>query len=120
MDLTMDSSTGLLKENGNVRLVVVDSVAFHFRRDFADMVLRTRLLNGMAQTLLRLAAEHELAVRLFCRASHPAHLPHLPTFARLPVCPTVRVCRHAKVSRVSRPKNMRVCVFGYVHIGSLV
>ena len=56
---------GLLRENGNVRLVVVDSVAFHFRRDFADMVLRTRLLNGMAQTLLRLAAENELAVRLF-------------------------------------------------------
>ena len=54
---------GLLKENGRVRVIVVDSVAFHFRRDFADMILRTRLLNGMAQTLLRLASEHELAVR---------------------------------------------------------
>ena len=45
-----------------VKLVVIDSVAFHFRRDFADMVLRTRLLNGMAQNLLKLARSRQLAV----------------------------------------------------------
>lgn len=47
-----------------VKLVVIDSVAFHFRRDFQDMVLRTRLLNGMAQNLLQLARAGQLAVVL--------------------------------------------------------
>jgi RAD51-like protein 2 len=64
-----------------VKLVVIDSVAFHFRQDFRDMALRTRLLNGMAQQLLRLAAENELAVVLvnqmttrLGRGSEEAHL----------------------------------------------
>ena len=43
---------------------MIDSVAFHFRQDFRDMALRTRLLNGMAQQLLHLATENELAVVL--------------------------------------------------------
>lgn len=47
-----------------IRLVVVDSVAFHFRQEFKDMALRTRLLNGMAQLFLRLATQQELAVVL--------------------------------------------------------
>eukprot|EP00041_Stephanoeca_diplocostata_P007373 m.103996 g.103996 ORF g.103996 m.103996 type:complete len:396 (+) comp16843_c0_seq12:131-1318(+) len=51
-----------LAENKRIKLIVIDSIAFHFRGDFADMVLRTRLLNGMAQNLLRLATTHELAV----------------------------------------------------------
>ena len=45
-----------------IRLVVVDSIAFHFRHDFDDMALRTRLLNGMAQTFIQLAVTHKLAV----------------------------------------------------------
>ena len=49
-----------------VKLVVVDSVAFHLRRDFDNGAGRTRLLNGMAQTLLRLASTHKLAVRPLC------------------------------------------------------
>lgn len=64
-----------------VKLVVIDSVAFHFRQDFRDMALRTRLLKGMAQQLLRLAAENELAVVLvnqmttrIGRGSEEAHL----------------------------------------------
>lgn len=44
--------------------MVVDSVAFHFRQDFGDMSQRTRILNGMAQQLIRLAAKHDLAVVL--------------------------------------------------------
>lgn len=32
---------------GKVKLVVVDSVAFHFRQDFEDMHLRTRILGAM-------------------------------------------------------------------------
>ena len=51
-------------QHPGVRLVVIDSVAFHFRRDFEDVGLRGRLLSGLAQELLRLAAEHGLAVLL--------------------------------------------------------
>lgn len=53
-----------LKVHPQVKLVVVDSIAFHFRQNFDDMSLRTRLLNGMAQHLLRLATTHKLAVVL--------------------------------------------------------
>eukprot|EP00039_Didymoeca_costata_P003433 m.67672 g.67672 ORF g.67672 m.67672 type:complete len:355 (+) comp11906_c0_seq4:140-1204(+) len=53
-----------IKEHAKVKLIVVDSVAFHFRRDFHDMALRTRLLNGMAQQLLRLATSKEIAIVL--------------------------------------------------------
>jgi RAD51-like protein 2 len=45
-----------------VRVVVLDSVAFHFRRGFDDMALRSRLLTGMAQELLAMAKNHRLAV----------------------------------------------------------
>lgn len=41
---------------------MIDSVAFHFRQNFSDMGLRTRLLNGMAQHLRRFADEYEIAV----------------------------------------------------------
>jgi RAD51-like protein 2 len=52
-----------LQQHGRVRLVVVDSAAFHFRHDFDNWALRSRLLHGMAQSLLRMALEHSLAVR---------------------------------------------------------
>jgi len=45
-----------------VRLVVVDSVAFHFRQDFDDFLLRSRLLNALAQTFNALVAKHNVAV----------------------------------------------------------
>jgi len=54
----------LCQQHPQIRLVVVDSVAFHFRQEFKDMALRTRLLNGMAQLFLRLATQQELAVVL--------------------------------------------------------
>ncbi|RUP26539.1 hypothetical protein BC936DRAFT_138775 [Jimgerdemannia flammicorona] len=47
-----------------VKLVVVDSIAFHFRLNFPDMALRTRLLNSVAQTLMQLASDFDLAVVL--------------------------------------------------------
>ena len=40
----------------------MDSVAFHFRRGFDDMGLRTRLLTNMAQDMLELAEKYDLAV----------------------------------------------------------
>jgi RAD51-like protein 2 len=55
----------ILKEDPMIKLVVVDSVAFHFRHDFGEnMSLRTRLLNGTAQSLLQLAMNHQAAVVL--------------------------------------------------------
>lgn len=53
-----------IKQYPKVRLVIVDSVAFHFRHDFDDMSLRTRLLTSTAQNLIKLATTFKLAVVL--------------------------------------------------------
>ena len=45
-----------------VRLVVIDSVAFHFRQDFRDMALRTTILAKMTNRLMSLANAAGLAV----------------------------------------------------------
>jgi len=47
-----------------VRLVVIDSIAFHFRYDFSDMSLRTRLLNIISNLLVRLASSANVAIIL--------------------------------------------------------
>eukprot|EP00897_Mesotaenium_endlicherianum_P006037 jgi/Mesen1/5461/ME000273S04694 len=47
-----------------VRMIIMDSVTFHFRQDFADMALRTRLLQGMSQKLMSLADRRDVAVVL--------------------------------------------------------
>ncbi|CAB4446101.1 unnamed protein product [Rhizophagus irregularis] len=54
-----------LQEHPRVKLLVIDSIAFHFRQQFDDMALRTRLLNGLAQDLNKFAQSYELAVVLF-------------------------------------------------------
>lgn len=51
-----------LMEHSKVKLIVVDSIAFHFRHDFDDLALRTRLLNGFAQSFIKMACENQLAV----------------------------------------------------------
>jgi len=53
-----------LEAHPNVRLIIVDSVTFHFRREFEDMSLRTRVLNSMAQNLMAVAEQFNLAVVL--------------------------------------------------------
>ena len=45
-----------------VKLVVIDSVAFHFRQDLQDASTRSRVLSSLAQTLNDLAHDHEVAV----------------------------------------------------------
>ena len=55
---------GIVHARPQIKLVVLDSIAFHFRYDFGDMGLRSRLLNGMSQTLIKLAHKHQLAVVL--------------------------------------------------------
>jgi len=54
----------VLREHKNVKLIILDSVTFHFRHDFEDMGLRTRLLNSLAQNLMALAESKGIAVVL--------------------------------------------------------
>ncbi|CAI5490312.1 unnamed protein product, partial [Closterium sp. Naga37s-1] len=54
----------LLALHPKVKLVVIDSVTFHFRHGFTDMGLRSRLLASMARELLAIANEHNVAVVL--------------------------------------------------------
>ncbi|XP_024530646.1 DNA repair protein RAD51 homolog 3-like isoform X1 [Selaginella moellendorffii] len=61
---TINSLNKFLEEHKEVKLLVIDSVTFHFRQDFHDLALRARLLNSMAQKLMALAHHHELAVVL--------------------------------------------------------
>lgn len=51
-----------LTEHPQVKLVVVDSVAFHFRQDFDDLAARTRRLSQMAQHLMALAHKFDIAI----------------------------------------------------------
>lgn len=53
-----------LEEHKEVKLVVVDSITFHFRHGFEDMSLRTRILSSMGQKLMHLAELHEVAIVL--------------------------------------------------------
>lgn len=54
----------VLQQHPQVRLVVLDSVSFHFRQDLRDMALRARLLARAAQQLTALAERRSIAVVL--------------------------------------------------------
>lgn len=51
-----------LSNHPRVRLLVIDSVAFPFRQHFDELSQRTRLLNGLAQQLIAMATNHDIAV----------------------------------------------------------
>ncbi|CAM9925867.1 unnamed protein product [Ascophyllum nodosum] len=53
-----------LERHPDVKLVVMDSVAFHFRHAFQDISVRTRMLSKMAQQLNEVAQQRSLAVLL--------------------------------------------------------
>ncbi|KAL5728100.1 DNA repair protein rad51c [Ranunculus cassubicifolius] len=53
-----------ITENRDVKIVIIDSVTFHFRQDFEDLALRTRVLGGMSLKLMKLAKKFALAVIL--------------------------------------------------------
>ena len=59
---TVQHLATFLRNHPAVRLVVIDSVALHFRHGFSDMALRTRLLARMAQQLHALADGANAAV----------------------------------------------------------
>lgn len=52
------------KEFQNVKVIILDSVAFHFRRNFEDFAMRARLLGNMSQSLIEIAKQFNLAVVL--------------------------------------------------------
>ncbi|EGC32854.1 hypothetical protein DICPUDRAFT_18874, partial [Dictyostelium purpureum] len=51
-----------LEQNKDVRLIILDSITFPFRKDFTDMALRTRLLLSLAQNLMSIATRFNVAV----------------------------------------------------------
>eukprot|EP00943_MAST-04B_sp_MAST-4B-sp1_P008883 g8883.t1 len=51
-----------LQNNPNITLVVMDSVAFHFRHGFDDMAKRSRILSQMSQDLNKMATDYELSI----------------------------------------------------------
>ncbi|KAK2996786.1 hypothetical protein RJ639_026467, partial [Escallonia herrerae] len=53
-----------VSEHKDVKVVIIDSITLHFRQDFDDMALRTRVLSGMALKLMKLAKTFSLAVVL--------------------------------------------------------
>ena len=48
--------------SSQVKLVVVDSITFHFRQELQDMAQRTRTLGQLAQDLLSQADSRHVAV----------------------------------------------------------
>ncbi|XP_019710898.1 DNA repair protein RAD51 homolog 3 isoform X1 [Elaeis guineensis] len=53
-----------LAEQKDVKIIIIDSVTFHFRQDFDDLALRTRVLCGMSLKLMELTKTYNLAVVL--------------------------------------------------------
>ncbi|WVZ69970.1 hypothetical protein U9M48_018681 [Paspalum notatum var. saurae] len=53
-----------LGEHKDVRIVIIDSVTFHFRQDFDDLALRTRVLSELSLKLMKIAKAYNLAVVL--------------------------------------------------------
>ncbi|KAH7422017.1 hypothetical protein KP509_13G086400 [Ceratopteris richardii] len=53
-----------LEDHKEVKLIVIDSVTFHFRHNFEDMSSRTRILSSMGQKLMHISESHQLAVVL--------------------------------------------------------
>jgi RAD51-like protein 2 len=52
----------ILEKHPDIKLVIVDSVAFHFRHDFQDLSMRAKLLSRLAQTLNSCAAQYNVAI----------------------------------------------------------
>jgi len=60
----VDTLESFIGSHPNVKVIIIDSIAFHFRQDFDDMSLRTRRLSQMAQTLMSIAHAHDTAIVL--------------------------------------------------------
>ena len=45
-----------------VKVIAIDSFAFHFRHNWDDMSNRTRVMNGLAQQFVKMASANNIAV----------------------------------------------------------
>ena len=54
----------IIAKNPRIKIIAIDSIAFHFRHNFNDMALRNRLLNGMSQILSNIARKNDVAVSI--------------------------------------------------------
>ena len=59
---TLNQLQAFVKSMPNVKLVVIDSIAFHIRQDFRDSHTRMRILGQVASMLNELAYKNNLAV----------------------------------------------------------
>ena len=84
-------------QNAGVRLIVIDSIAFHMRQEFGDVGQRTRILLEIAQSLQTVASKHGIAVvvinqvttKIYGKGQKGVLMPALgETWAH---CPTTRV-----------------------------
>ena len=53
---------GILTVNTRVRLIIIDSIAFHFRQNLQDTAHRSRLLGSLSQQLNQIAYESNVAI----------------------------------------------------------
>ncbi|XP_069134640.1 DNA repair protein RAD51 homolog 3-like isoform X1 [Argopecten irradians] len=54
----------IVEKHPKVRLVIIDSIAFHFRHNIENVSQRTQLLTSTAPNLIKLATKYKLAVVL--------------------------------------------------------
>ncbi|EGG20183.1 putative DNA repair protein [Cavenderia fasciculata] len=52
----------VLENDRNIKLIIIDSIAYPFRRHFSDMGARKRILSSMTQNLLSIAEQYNVAV----------------------------------------------------------
>ncbi|XP_042237415.1 DNA repair protein RAD51 homolog 3-like isoform X2 [Homarus americanus] len=89
----------LLKSNPKMHLIVIDSIAFHFRHDFPNVKARAGLLCHMTQELIQLATKFNLAVivtnqmttKIECEGSSELVAALGETWGH---CPTLRLALH--------------------------
>lgn len=63
----IDQLPGLLALNSKIRMVIIDSIAFHFRQSLQDTAGRSRILTTVSQQLNQVAYDSQCAI---CLTNH--------------------------------------------------
>ena len=56
--------------NPNAKIIIIDSIAFHFRQDIQNTATRSRVLSGLAQLLNELAFRFGLMIEYVYNLSY--------------------------------------------------
>ncbi|KAL7647947.1 UNVERIFIED_CONTAM: hypothetical protein RMT77_001563 [Armadillidium vulgare] len=111
-----------LKNHSKVKLIVIDSIAFHFRHDFTDMSARSSLLCSMSQDLIHLASKHNLTVivtnQMTTKVRAIGHSEIVPALGETwGHCPTIRLLLHwkglSRIARVIKSPHIPLCTVEY-------